>query len=74
MPCHEWRVFTNQARRILEVIEPYIIIKRESVAIAIEFQHLLPAARREKGMTYRSSLKLLNLPAKGRAYREEAES
>jgi hypothetical protein len=72
MPCHEWRVFTNQALRILELIQPYIVMKRELVAIAIEFQRLPAPVRREQGLVYWNALQSLNLREMGRFARESA--
>jgi hypothetical protein len=72
MPCHEWRAFTTQALRILELIQPYIVMKCELVAIAIEFQRLPAPVRREQGIEYWNALRSLNLREMGRSSRQSA--
>lgn len=37
-PCWAWRIMSNEAKRFLEIIYPYVRIKRQQIKLAIEFQ------------------------------------
>jgi hypothetical protein len=57
---HEWRVFTQQARVVLELVLPHLIVKREQARLAIEYQGLTPGDRLALGKEYFDRLKWHN--------------
>jgi hypothetical protein len=57
---HEWRVFTNQARSVLESVLIHLIVKREQAMLAIEYQGLPPDERLARGKEFCDRLKWHN--------------
>ena len=57
---YEWRVFTNQARSVLESILIHLIVKREQAKLAIEYQSLTPQERLARGQEFCDRLKWHN--------------
>lgn len=73
-PCHEWRVFGDQARQFLEAVRPYLVLKGEQARLAIEYQTLTSDKKAELGTRYWQQIKGCNLLEQGRKLRSSNSS